>query len=94
MKLHTENKSVADIYTRIVYIVENARKLSIKAVNAAMVQAYWQIGKLIVEYEQKGKERAEYGHFIIQALSLKLTHQYGTGFDRRNLWYMKKFYLY
>lgn len=64
-----------------------------RTANFTMVQAYWQTGKLIVEEEQKGKERAEYGKQLVEALSLKLKEAYGKGFDKTNLWNMRKFYL-
>lgn len=58
-----------------------------------MVMAYWQIGKIIVEEEQKGEERAEYGFSLIKEISHKLTKEYGNGFTERNIWYMREFYL-
>jgi len=56
-----------------------------------MVQAYWNVGRLIVEEEQAGKERAEYGQELVKQLAEKLT-DYGNNFSERNLWYMKQFY--
>jgi predicted nuclease of restriction endonuclease-like (RecB) superfamily len=58
-----------------------------------MVQAYWHIGREIVEEEQRGKQRAEYGAALIEELSQKLTAEYGQGFNKTNLWYIKQFYL-
>ncbi|OQX21809.1 MAG: hypothetical protein BWK75_02295, partial [Candidatus Altiarchaeales archaeon A3] len=58
-----------------------------------MVQAYWNIGKIIVEDEQKGKERAEYGEALIKEISVRLTKDYGRGFDESNLRNIRKFYL-
>jgi len=63
-----------------------------RAANFAMVQAYWYIGESIIEEEQSGKQRAEYGEEVIKQLSERLTKLYGKGFNERNLWYMKKFY--
>jgi len=57
-----------------------------------MVEAYWNIGREIVEEEQKGKQRAEYGAFLVKDLSLKLSKEYGRGFDQSNLWNMCLFY--
>ncbi|MFQ5901759.1 MAG: DUF1016 N-terminal domain-containing protein [Thermodesulfobacteriota bacterium] len=51
------------------------------------------IGRLIVEEEQRGETRAEYDKYLIKELSVKLTQDYGRGFNERNLWYMKDFYL-
>lgn len=73
-------------------ILDKARQNVFRAVNSAMVSAYWQIGKIIVE-EQKGLKRASYGKFLIKGLSRKLTKEYGKGFKERNLWHMKDFYL-
>lgn len=55
-------------------------------VNTEMVRCYWEIGKEIVEEEQKGKQRAEYGNAIINNLCRELPKSYGKGFDARNLW--------
>ena len=55
--------------------------------------AYWEVGRLIVEEEQQGKNRAEYGKRLISGLSKRLTADYGKGFDKRNLFYMRQFYL-
>ena len=63
-----------------------------RSVNFAMAQAYWQIGRIIIEQEQKGKDRAEYGKSLIKGLSRKLTYDYEKGFNERNLWYMRTFY--
>jgi len=80
-------------YQSIRAILEKARSTAYHAVNFAMVQAYWEIGRIIVEEEQKGAERAEYGKALIKELSRRLTRDYGKGFTERNLWYMKDFYL-
>lgn len=88
-----QKKNVSFAYENIKQILEKARNTAYRAVNFAMVQAYWQIGKVIVEEEQKGKERAEYGKFLIKELSQRLTKEYQKGFIERNLWYMRDFYL-
>lgn len=80
-------------YLKIKSILEEARHNVYRHVNFVMVQAYWNIGREIVEEEQKGKQRAEYGATIIEELSQKLTVEYGQGFNKTNLWYMKQFYL-
>ncbi len=64
-----------------------------QAVNTAMVQAYWQIGRLIVEDEQQGQTRAEYGKAQLKQLSAQLTDDYGKGFDVTNLRNMRRFYM-
>ena len=75
-------------------ILKNARQKAYTAVNSAMVEAYWEIGRRIVEEEQNGKERAEYGKEILQNLSKELTEEFGKGFSRRTLWEMRKLYVY
>ena len=74
-------------------IVSAARQKAYSAVNSAMVEAYWLIGKRIVEEEQQGKERATYGEEILKTLSIELTNEFGKGFGTRNLWDFRKFFL-
>jgi hypothetical protein len=74
-------------------ILSAARQKAYSAVNSAMVEAYWHIGKRIVEEEQRGKERATYGEEILKTLSIELTKEFGKGFGTRNLWDFRKFYL-
>ena len=56
-------------------------------------RSYWNIGKYIVEFEQDGAHRAEYGSNLLNRLSTDLTHRYGKGFSRSNILYMRKFYV-
>ncbi len=81
------------LYNDIKIILEDARQRSYRAVNFLMVEAYWNIGRLIVEEEQKGKRRADYGSFLIEGLSKKLTKDFGKGFSENNLWYMRQFFI-
>ncbi|MFH0906133.1 MAG: PDDEXK nuclease domain-containing protein [archaeon] len=81
-----------NIYLNIKTILEEARNKAWRAVNFEMVTAYWNIGKVIVEEEQKGQKRAEYGAKLIKFLSEKLTNDFGKGYTVNNLWYMKQFY--
>ena len=74
-------------------ILNDARSNAYRAVNFTMVQAYWNIGQVIVEEEQRGNDRAGYGEHLIAELSRKLSQEFGKGFNERNLWYMKNFYL-
>lgn len=74
-------------------IVEQGRRAAYGAVNSVMINTYWHIGKRIVEQEQNGKERAEYGKQLIEILSKELTIAYGKGFNKRNLQYFRAFYL-
>ncbi|CAH8242368.1 putative nuclease YhcG [Vibrio aestuarianus] len=74
-------------------LLVDGRKQVAAAVNTAMVQTYWHIGRLIVEDEQQGETRAEYGKHVLKSLSVSLTEEFGKGFDARNLRNMRQFYL-
>ncbi len=73
-------------------ILAQARQKSYQAVNSAMVEAYWLIGKRIVEEEQNGKERADYGKEIIKNISEEMTKEFGKGFSKRTVWEIRQFY--
>ena len=73
-------------------VLLSARKTAYKAVNFAMIGAYWNVGRLIVEDEQHGKRRAEYGKAVLSELSDKLTTEFGKGFEERELRRMRQFY--
>jgi len=73
--------------------IELARLNAIKTVNTELVKANWEIGRHIVEYEQHGQERAEYGSELLIKLSKDLRERYGKGFGRRNILDMRRFYL-
>lgn len=80
------------LYEEIRNILLKSRSDAYTAVNHAMVQAYWMIGKTIVENDQSGKQRSEYGKETLQYLSKKLTDEFGKGFSVRTLQQLKKFY--
>ncbi len=80
-------------YEDIRQILQNARKQAYSAVNYAMVEAYWMVGRRIVEEEQSGKARAEYGKRLIENLSKILTEEFGRGFSYANLWNFRQFYM-
>lgn len=82
-----------DIYSEIKETLISSRNQAYSAVNFTMVQAYWQIGRIIVEHEQDGNMRADYGRSILQKLSSRLTEDFGKGFSVRTLQQMKKFYV-
>lgn len=82
-----------ELIKNIINLLENARKNVLKTVNQTMVTTYFEIGRMIVEEEQKGKNRAEYGKKILKILSEKLTEKYKKGFSVTNLKQMRKFYL-
>ena len=77
---------------RIQKILEEARNKVYHTANIEMLQAYWNIGREIVEEEQKGEGRAAYGSALIKELSVRLTQEYGKGFTETNLKYMRQFY--
>jgi len=89
----SENTSIAAVYQQIREVLTHARSQAYIAVNTAMVQAYWNIGRIIVEEEQHGEQRAEYGKRLIDGLSGRLSQEFGKGFDKSNLWNMRAFYL-
>lgn len=101
IKKKTSNKPAAPIrdaprpefYQSVAEVLHNARSNAYRAVNFVMVEAYWNIGRMIVEEEQQGKERAEYGAFIIRNLSIRLTEEFGKGFTEANLWNFRQFFL-
>ena len=82
----------SSLVSAITQQIEQARGQVRQAVNTAMVQSYWEIGRLIVEHEQQGSSRAEYGKQQLQQLSYQLTERLGKGFDVRNLRNMRQFY--
>ncbi|WP_235964542.1 DUF1016 N-terminal domain-containing protein [Pedobacter gandavensis] len=88
------SESVIDeLYYSIKRTIEQGRNQAYYSANFAMVESYWNIGRLIVEDELSGKHRAEYGRELIKNLSFRLMKSSGKGFNERNLWYMKQFYL-
>jgi len=85
-------RSTEPLYRDIRAVLESARAGAYRAVNAAMVTAYWQVGRLIVEHEQGGHRRAAYGEAVLDELSGRLTTDFGRGFDVTNLRKMRQFY--
>jgi len=81
-------------YERIRAILSDARARAYRAINTAMVAAYWEIGRAIVEQEQQGQQRAEYGQALLEELSSRLKSEFGKGFDPSNLAKMRAFYLF
>lgn len=81
------------LLTDIRQILDQTRNRLQRAVNTSMVQAYWHIGRLIVEHEQKGAERAKYGKQQLEQLAITLQAEFGKGFDVSNLRNMRRFYL-
>lgn len=83
---------IDSLYREVHAVLEQARASAYRAVNTAMVQAYWHVGRLIVEHEQGGAKRAAYGEAVLEGLSRRLTTDFGRGFDPSNLRYMRLFF--
>ena len=74
-------------------LIQSARKAATQSVDLLQVITNFEIGCRIIEYEQSGEERAEYGKVLLKALSQSLTEEFGRGFSKSNLEYMRRFYL-
>lgn len=81
------------VFQQVVELLQNARQQVLRTVNSTMTITYFEIGRIIVEEEQNGKNRAEYGKQLLKGLSEKLTREFGKGFSIRNLEFIRKFYL-
>ena len=88
-----ETKGYSNICNGIVELLNASRQAAAWHVNALMTASYWEIGRRIIQAEQKGKRRAGYGEQLIERLSTDLTEQFGRGFSVRNLEQMRSFYL-
>ena len=73
-------------------IIENARQTAVRSVDFCRVQMYWDLGQRIFEEEQKGKDRAYYGAYLVKNLAKSLEVEYGSGFSERQLKYCRQFY--
>lgn len=85
----TKHSFIADIKS----IIDQGRRSAYNSIGSIMIDTYWKIGRRIVEEEQQGKQRAEYGEQLINNLSKQLTHEYGAGFSPRYLRSFRKFYI-
>ena len=81
------------LYLAIREVLDTARQAAYRAVNHVMVQTYWHIGRLIVEHEQQGQAKAEYGKRQLETLAQRLTADFGKGFSISNLWHFRDFFL-
>ena len=81
------------LYRSVRKVIQEAQGVVSRVANWAMVESNWRIGFLIVEDEQKGKRKAEYGKAVLKDLASRLTAEYGSGYDESNLRYMRLFYL-
>lgn len=90
MSKELQNKA---LFQQVVVLLQNAQQQVLRAVNSTMTYTYFEIGRMIVEEEQNGKERAEYGKQILKGLSQQLTKEFGKGFSLSSLEQIRKFYL-
>ena len=88
-----ENIVIDNFFDRVLDILKNARKQAKMALNISMVYSYYEVGRMIVEEEQNGEQRAEYGKAILKELSKRLTESLGKGFSVENLKLMRRFYV-
>jgi hypothetical protein len=93
MEIAKGNNPYFGLKSQISELLLLGREQAGRAVNSILVQTYWQIGRQIVEFEQGGKEKAEYGSNLLDRLSSDLSLEFGKGFSRSNLSYMRKFFL-
>lgn len=89
MSKEIQNKA---LFQQVAVLLQNARQQVLRTINSTMVYTYFEIGRMIVEEEQNGKDRAEYGKQILKGLSQQLTKEFGKGFSLRNLEQIRKFY--
>ncbi len=90
---HVSGSSYRGFLKSLVGLLEEARRFSARSVNSIMTATYREIGRRIVEFEQKGKAKAAYGERLIDQLARDLSDQFGRGFSRRNLFQIRLFYL-
>lgn len=93
MKNMSNNKMSIMLLKDIKSIINDSKKLVVRNVNTIMLQTYWSIGKRLVEEEQNGNKKAEYGKALLKTLSKELTKEYGNGFSQTNLSMMRRFYI-
>lgn len=87
-----EIQDINSLYQEVREIIASARQNAVRSVDFCRVQMYWQIGRRILEEEQKGKERADYGSYLLKNLAKKLEPEYGSGFSVRQLEMCRQFY--
>lgn len=92
-ELKTNDDHYGDVLASMVDLLESARRASARAVNSIMTATYWEIGRRIVQLEQEGEGRAEYGEEMLKRLATDLSARFGRGFAARNLYRMRRLYL-
>ena len=89
----TTNGAYQALVGGIADVIDDARRAAVRSVNTAMTAAYWLVGRHIVEFEQGGKDRGDYGRAVVERLGTDLSVRYGRGFSARSLWQMRAFYV-
>ena len=92
-ELNFKEQEAEKLFKKAVIYIEHARESVRRMVDSEMVKAYFNIGKDIVEEEQQGQKRAEYGRLLLTVLSKRLTEEYGRGFSTSTLKDIRQFYL-
>ena len=87
-----EIQDIQNLYNEVREIIASARQNAVRSVDFCRVQMYWNIGQRIIETEQKGNERAEYGSYLLKNLAKRLEPEYGSGFSVRQLELCRQFY--
>ena len=93
VRRHGETSRLDAVYQQVRAVLTSARDRAWQAVNTTMIDAYWDVGRIIVEEEQAGKEKADYGKRIVDGLPERLRAEFGKGHDRSNLFHMRAFFL-
>jgi len=93
MKDIYKTRKYSNLITDLSSLIKQGRKAAVRYVNTALVVTYWLIGKRIVGFEQKGKNRAEYGEALLKKLSIDLTQRFGKGWGLTSLKTIRQFYL-
>ena len=88
----SENESSVSFFSEVRQIINEARSNAVRSVDFCRVQMYWSIGRRIFEEEQQGKDRADYGTYLIRNLADNLEPEYGSGFSVRQLKFCRQFY--
>lgn len=91
-ELESPEDGYREVLASMVELLESARRASVRTVNCVMTATYWELGRRIVEFDQRGEERAGYGQALLESLSKDLTRRFGRGFSVRNLRSMRMFY--
>ena len=88
------NKSISNkiLFQSVSALIQEAQQIVVRNVNTTMLITYFEIGKMIVEEELNGKQRAEYAKQVVLQLSIDLTKEFGRGYSKSNLEYMRQFY--